>query len=113
MTKYLAIFHGPASDDDIEEFTQEQQQEFMKAWSKWAHDNKDAIVDYGTPLGQTKRVTQDKISAIKNDLVTYTLVQAESHDDAAKIFLSHPHTTLFPGTSIDVMECRPVPKDLF
>ena len=37
-------------------------------------------------------------------------MQAESYDDAAKLFLNHPHFTIFPGDSVEVMECLPMPK---
>ncbi len=85
----------------------------MGAWKEWAQKNKEAIIDPGTPLGKTKQVTQGNVSDTSNDLVTYTIVQAESHDAAAKIFSTHPHTTLFPGTSIEVMTCLPTPKNIF
>jgi len=113
MNKYLAIFHGPASEDDKNAITPEQEKQFMGAWKEWAQKNKEAIVDPGTPLSKTKQVTQGNISDTANDLVTYTIVQAESHDAAAEIFSTHPHTTLFPGTSIEVMECLPVPENMF
>jgi hypothetical protein len=113
MNKYFAIFHGPASEDDKNAITPEQERQFMDAWKEWAEKNKQAIVDPGTPLGKTKQVTQDNTSDIVNDLVTYTIVQAESHTAAAEIFSAHPHNTLFPGTSIEVMECLPVPENMF
>ncbi len=113
MNKYLAIFHGPASEDDKNAITPEQEHQFMDAWKEWAQKNKEAIIDPGAPLGKTKQVTQGSISDIANDLVTYTIVQAESHDAAAAIFSTHPHNTLFPGTSIEVMACLPVPKNMF
>jgi hypothetical protein len=113
MNKYLAIFHGPASEEDKNAITPEQEQELMAAWKEWAQKNKESILDAGTPLGKTKQVTKSENSDITNDLVTYTIVQAESHDAAAEIFATHPHTTLFPGTSIEVMACLPAPKDLF
>ncbi len=37
------------------------------------------------------------------------LDEAESHEAAAKLFLSHPHFSIFPGDSIEIMECLPIP----
>jgi hypothetical protein len=37
------------------------------------------------------------------------VVQAESADDAAKLFIDHPHFTVFPGESVEVIECLPMP----
>ena len=35
----------------------------------------------------------------------YVVVQAESHEAAAKMFENHPHFTIFPGDSVEIMEC--------
>jgi ribosomal protein S17 len=37
-------------------------------------------------------------------------VRAESYDEAAKMFLEHPHFMIFPGDAVEVMECLPIPK---
>jgi hypothetical protein len=37
------------------------------------------------------------------------IVQAESHEAAAKLFENHPHFTTFPGDSVEIMECLPLP----
>jgi len=37
------------------------------------------------------------------------VVQAETHEAAAKLFLNHPHFSIFPGDSIEVMENLPIP----
>jgi hypothetical protein len=43
------------------------------------------------------------------NLAGYTIVQAESHEAAAKMFLEHPHVTIFPGDAVELMECLPMP----
>ena len=35
----------------------------------------------------------------------YVIVQAESHEAAAKMFEKHPHFTIFPGEAVEIMEC--------
>jgi len=82
----------------------------MEAWMKWGTDNKMAIVDNGSPLGKTKRVDKTGITDVRNELGAYTVVEAESHEAAAKMFLNHPHFTFFPGESIEIMECLPIPE---
>ena len=42
-------------------------------------------------------------------MAAYVIVQAESQEAAAKIFVNHPHFTVFPGEAVEVMECLPVP----
>jgi len=43
-------------------------------------------------------------------MTAYTVVRAESHEAAARMFENHPHFTIFPGESIEVMECTPIPE---
>lgn len=109
MKKYLAIFTSGASSAEKMEITPEMHKAFMENWNKWAKDNDASILDNGAPLGKTKKINSEGITDFKNELVTYSLVQAESHDDAAKIFASHPHVQLFPKGSIEVMECLSMP----
>jgi hypothetical protein len=45
----------------------------------------------------------------RNDIGGYTIVQAESAEDAAALFGSdHPHLTM-PGAWIDIVEIMPMP----
>ena len=66
--------------------TPEQQKKGMDAWMKWMNANKTSIVDGGAPLGKTKRVDSNGSSNTKNEIGGYSVVQAESHDAATKIF---------------------------
>jgi hypothetical protein len=42
-------------------------------------------------------------------MAAYVVVQAESHDAAARMFINHPHFAIFPGDSVEIMECLPIP----
>ena len=46
----------------------------------------------------------------KNEITAYTIVQAESHEAAAELFANHAHFMIFPGQSVEIMECLPLPK---
>lgn len=81
----------------------------MKAWMEWGTAHAAAIVEQGGPLGKTKRASPEGITDIKNQMVGYAIVQAESHEAAAKLFENHPHFTIFPGDSVEIMECLPIP----
>jgi hypothetical protein len=37
------------------------------------------------------------------------MVEAESQDEAARLFLNHPHFTIFPGEGVEIMEILPGP----
>jgi hypothetical protein len=70
---------------------------------------KTSIVEGGGPLGKTKRVDLNGASDTKNDVGGYSVVQAETHDGAAKIFgKDHPHLQM-PGAWIEIIEIMPIP----
>ena len=39
----------------------------------------------------------------------YTVVRADSHESAAKLFEKHPHFTIFPGEAVEIMPVLPIP----
>jgi len=115
MNNFLAIYLGSASALDNwkkmeEDKRRKQEKAGMEAWGKWATANEKVIVDLGSPLGKTKRISARGISDTRNQIAGYTIVQAESHDAAAKLFENHPHFKMFPGDAVEVMECLPMPK---
>jgi len=116
MKKFLAVYIGMADArekagwDKLEPAELENRQaQGIKAWKDWMLTHQAAIVETGGPLGKTKRIGPQGISDMRNSLVGYVVVQAESHQAAAEMFQKHPHFTLFPGDSVEVMECLPVP----
>jgi hypothetical protein len=108
MKQFLAIYTGspgmtPAS------MSEEAIQQGMAAWGKWMMDHADSVVVEGGPLGKTKSVGKGGVSDIRNSLTGYTVIRAESHEEAAKLFEGHPHFTIFPGEAVEVMEIMPIP----
>jgi hypothetical protein len=73
-------------------------------------ENDASILDHGAPLGKTQRINPEGFSDTKNEITAYTIVQAESHEAAAKLFANHPHFMIFPGDSVEVMEYLPIPR---
>ena len=116
MKKFLAVYIGtPAALEKSGWQTmdaakrQKLEASGMKAWGEWMTAHESVIVESGGPLGKTKRAAAQGVSDIKNDLAAYIVVQAESHAAAAKMFENHPHFTIFPGDSVEIMECLPIP----
>ncbi len=117
MKKFLAIYIGTADSlekaqwDKLDEDKRKAlEASGIKAWMEWGTANSAAIVDQGSPLGKTKRASRQGIADIKNSMTGYVIVQAESHEAAAKLFGNHPHFTIFPGDSVEIMECLPLPR---
>ena len=72
----------------------------LKAWDE-AHA--DVIVHAGGGLGPTKRVSEDGIADVVNELTVFMVVRADSHEAAARLFEGHPHCTIFPCDAVEVM----------
>lgn len=111
MTKYLAIYHGAASDKQKQGLSDEESQVFMQAWAEWAQTHKEAFVDAGSPLSKTKLLTSEGASDTRNTMTGYAIVEADSHEEAVKIFSTHPHLTLVSSNSIEVIECPSILYD--
>ena len=116
MKRFVAIYIGTEAALEKsqwnkldEEKRKARQAAGFKAWMDWGATHSAAIVDRGTPLGKTKRTSPEGVSDIKNVVVGYVIVQAESHEAAARMFENHPHFTIFPGDSVEIMECLPLP----
>ncbi len=113
---YLAVFTGSrnsprrAAWDALPEADRRaKEQEGIAAWKAWAEKHQSAIVTMGGPLGKTKRASQSGVSDVTNPLAAFTVVRAESHEAAARMFEKHPHFTIFPGDAIEIMPVLPVP----
>ena len=114
---YLAIFLGvknsqrrAAWDALPEAERRTKEQEGIAAWRAWAEKHQSAIVTMGGPLGRTKRVSQSGLSDVSNQLGAFTVVQADSHEAAARMFEKHPHFMIFPGDAIEVMPVLTIPS---
>jgi hypothetical protein len=117
MKKFLAIYIGTDAalrqarwNELSEEKRKALQDSGVQAWMEWGRTHSAAIADQGSPLGKTKRASRQGISDTRNSITGYVIVEAESHDAAAKLFENHPHFTIFPGESVEIMECLPLPR---
>jgi hypothetical protein len=114
VKQFLAIYTGtPASiakwNTMPEHELKQRQAEGVKAWYAWVEKYKASIVAMGGPLGRTKSISPKGVTDIRNNMTAYTVVQADTHEAAAKLFENHPHFTIFPGDAVELMECMPVP----
>jgi hypothetical protein len=75
-------------------------------WDRWMSEHSDMIT-LTEAGGKTKAVTTGGITDTKNDIILYSVVQADRHETATKAFSDHPHLTI-PQSSIQVMEVRPM-----
>ena len=113
---YLAMFLGSktsprrAAWDALPEGERRaKEQEGIAAWKAWAEKHHAAIVAIGGPLGKTKKVAERGIDDVSNHMGAFTVVRAESHEAAAKLFERHPHFAIFPGDSVEIMPVLSIP----
>ena len=82
------------------------EQKMQSDWQRWMGDHA-KMITLTEAAGKTKAVTSASVGDIKNDIMLYSIVEAENHDIAARAFADHPHLTI-PQSSIEVMEVRAI-----
>jgi hypothetical protein len=117
MKRFLAIYLGTPDSAAFKQWKalgeaerKERERSGVQAWMRWGEEHRTSIVDMGTPLGKTKRADAGGVSDTRNMMSGYVIVEAESHEAAARMFLDHPHFSIFPGQSVEIMECLPLPE---
>jgi hypothetical protein len=111
---YLAVFLGSkagrAAWDALPEGERKaKEREGIAGWKAWVEKHQAAIVEMGGPLGKTKKISRSGIEDTSNLMGAFSVVRADSHEAAAKMFEKHPHFMLFPGESVEVMPVLAIP----
>ena len=113
---FLAVFLGSKTSANMaawnalpEAERRAREQRGMAAWKAWVEKHQAALVAMGGPLGKTKKVSAGGIADVSNAMGAFMVVQAPSHEAAAKLFEKHPHFTIFPGEAVEVMPVLPIP----
>lgn len=103
MKKFLLTYYGgtqPAS--------KEEGDKVMAAWQTWMDGMGSALVDAGFPIMPgAKRVNAGmEVSEGHSGINGYTIIQAESMDDAVEIAKECPH--LEAGGDVEIIEEMPL-----
>jgi hypothetical protein len=116
MKKFLAVYLGSQSSPNFTAWNalpagerEARHKAGVAAWHAWVDKHRPAILDDGGPLGKTKAVSAKGIGDARNLLTGYTVVQAESHEAAARMFENHPHFAMMPGDGVEVVEILAIP----
>jgi len=112
MKKFFVLYLAPVSVIEAwtktDPETRKPAEDKMRAdWQTWMKEHGAMLTEMPAGLGKTKRVTAQGISDARNDNMLYCVVQAESHEAAAKLFANHPHLGI-PQASIEIMELNPL-----
>lgn len=87
---------------------QAQEDGLKMKWDAWMAANQGMMAGPTAGVGKTKRVTTQGAVDAKNDIMLYSVVQGESHEEVAKAFEGHPHLEI-PGAWIDVSAVNYLP----
>ncbi len=104
--KFLVTYQMPHSGLDewmqIPEAERKAQEVQMQSeWSEWLTAHKPVIIETAG-VGKPKRISSAGIEDSRNDIMTYSFIEAETLEVAANIFKDHPHFGI-PGGWIEVM----------
>jgi hypothetical protein len=106
MKKYLVLYRSSVSaQEQMAKATPEQAKAGMDAWMAWAGRAGSAIVDMGSPLGQTANIGG---SPPAGHIGGFSILQGESIAAVQKALDGHPHLHM-TGNSIEVLEFLPLP----
>jgi hypothetical protein len=113
MSRFLVLYIAPAAVIDEWKNTpaekrKEAEEKMMQDWRNWMAGHAKLFADKGAGVGKTKRITAEGVADARNDIMLYAIVEAESHDAAARAFDNHPHFGI-PRASIEVMQLNPLP----
>ena len=113
MKDFLVLYMAPVAVVDEwkkkpAEERKPEEEKMMSEWKAWMSKNAKRFSNLGAGVGKTKRVTAQGASDVRNEVMLYAVVQADSHDQAAQLFVGHPHLQI-PQASIEIMETNPLP----
>jgi hypothetical protein len=112
MKKFLVLYMMPHTgmgewmkmDESIRKAEEEK---MKKEWDQWSLEHKDMIIETAG-AGQMTKVTKGNSEVGHNDVMMYSLVQAEDKEALAKVFETHPHFGI-PSAWIEIMQANVPP----
>lgn len=109
MQKFIALYKVPVAvlDGWMSKSAEERKEEegkMQKEWAVWMEKNKEKVL-FTVATGKPKVVMQSGVVDDRNDIMMYSLIEAENHETASEVFVGHPHLQI-PEASIEVMSVR-------
>jgi hypothetical protein len=109
MPKYLILYRSsmPASEQ-MASASPEQAKEGMAMWTRWAEKAGPALVDLGSPLGNSRFVPNGSTAQAGTPVGGFSILQADSSQALTELLREHPHLHA-PGAAIEVLEYLEMP----
>jgi hypothetical protein len=110
--KFLVLYKAPTHvlDEWMKtdpEVRKEMESKMSSEWNAWRAEHADQVKET-SGAGKTKLVNKSGVSDARNDIMMYSVVEADSQEAAAKLFENHSHLQI-PEASIEVMAANPLP----
>jgi hypothetical protein len=110
MKKYIVLYTAPVGAmEQMAQASPEEQAKGMEGWMQWAQKCGDKLVDLGSPLTAGQRLSPSGNAASDLNICGYSLLQAETMDDAKALLQGHPHLGWNEACTIEVYETMPIP----
>lgn len=111
MKKFIIIYHAPIDAwKQTAETSKEDMDKGMEAWMVWAQKCGDKLLDFGTPLGNgQKLIPGGKSVNSERKVVGYSILQADSREEAEELLMDHPHLAWKADCEIEIHESLAVP----
>ena len=110
MKKYVVLYTAPIeASQQMAEVPPEEQAKGMQAWMQWAQRCGDKLVDLGSPLTGGQKLSPNGSSNSNLNIAGYSILQADSIDEAKALLQGHPHLGWNADCTIEVYETMPIP----
>ncbi len=110
MKKFLALYMAPVGsmDEMMKNMTPEMKEQQNASWKTWMEAKKDSMAEMGAPVGKNMRARASGVEAVRNEVGGYSIVQAETQEEAAKLFMDNPMLMGMPSAYVEVLEIMPM-----
>ncbi len=88
----------------------EDKSDIMERWMSWAESAGEGLVDMGSPLGNGAGMTLEGAVPSTRAIAGYSVLQAESMEEAQKLLEGHPHLEQSGECCMEIYESMPMPK---
>ena len=109
MARFMILYRSSVSAaDQMASASPEQAQEGMAMWMRWAEKAGKALVDFGSPTGNSQLVPSGAAAQTGTPIAGFSILEADSAAALRDLLSDHPHLHA-PDAAIEVLEQLPPP----
>lgn len=110
MKKFLILYYSKIpAQERMDDAGMDKMKASMDAWMEWKERHGNALVDFGSPVRPAKKLENGAVSDSVGWTTGFSLVQAESVDDAVELMKDHPNFKNNEGIGIEILEFLSMP----